>query len=147
MADLDTGSQLRLAYKVHSDAHTKAAGVLRDMEQRVRDLYEKETQDYVRWGMGGLEAWQRRQQLAVRIREERQNAQQDREHSLQKVETMEADLKEAGLDLKRDLADLKTHLARCKAAVITCFVSVQRKASEDMRVVWSEAQVHLSNPA
>lgn len=136
-----------MAYKVHSDAHTKAAGVLRDMEQRVRDLYEKETQDYVRWAMGGMEAWQRRLQLAARIREERQNTEQDRERSLQKVETMEADLKEAGVDLKRDLADLKTHLSRCKAAVITGFVSVQRKANEDMRAVWSEAQIHLSNPA
>lgn len=145
LADLDTSEQLRRAYKMHSDTHTKVAGVLRDMEQRVQDLYEKETQDYVRWAMGGLETWQRRQQLATRIREEQQSAPQDRERSLQKIESMEADLKEAGVDLKRDLSELKTHLAKAKAAVLTGFVSVQRKASEDMKAVWSEAQVHLSN--
>ena len=147
LTDLDTSPQLRLAYKVHSDAHNKAAGVLRDMEQRLRDLCEKEAQDYIRWTMGGLEAWQRRQQLINRIIEERQSMQQDRERSLQKIETMETDLREAGLDLKRDLGELREQLARCKAKLIETFVGIQRKGSEDMKAVWSEAQVRLSNTA
>lgn len=90
-ANLDINARLRLAYMVHSDTHTKIAGVLRDMEQRVQNLYRKEMQDYVRWENS-------------RPGKDFTNLQQEYEKnsSLQKIESIKANFKEAGLDLKRN---------------------------------------------
>jgi len=96
------------------------------MEQRVRDLYEKEMQDYkVGYGWAG---------------------------GLAKTPAVGSKDKGGGhgtLSSKgeNDGGGPANPLSQVQSSSNHLLYEPQRKVSEDIRAVWSEAQVHLSNPA